>query len=88
MTADLDRVRDSKDPDGPALRVDVTDLVRAVKTGRVDDVGRAAVAARGVADASGGAAGLEQLEAAAAEASARRPGLAAPIAAPSTSSRS
>jgi len=36
VTADLDRVRDSKDPDGPALRVDVTDLVRAVKTGRYD----------------------------------------------------
>jgi hypothetical protein len=28
-------VRDSKDPDGPVLSVDVTALVAAVKTGRI-----------------------------------------------------
>ena len=28
----LDRVRDSKDPDGPTLRGDVTALTRAIRT--------------------------------------------------------
>jgi hypothetical protein len=32
----LDRIRDSKNPGGPTLRVDVTALVRAVKSGRLD----------------------------------------------------
>ncbi|GDY31717.1 DUF397 domain-containing protein [Gandjariella thermophila] len=32
----LDGIRDSKNPDGPVLRVDVLALVRAVKSGRLD----------------------------------------------------
>jgi hypothetical protein len=32
----LDEVRDSKNPTGPTLRVDVAALVRAVKAGRFD----------------------------------------------------
>lgn len=36
VAAGLDRIRDSKDPHGPALRVDVTTFVRAVKAGRFE----------------------------------------------------
>lgn len=36
LTATLDRLRDSKDPDGPTLQVDVAAFVEAVKTGRFD----------------------------------------------------
>lgn len=36
LTTSLDRLRDSKNPDGPALKVDVTSFVRAVKDGRFD----------------------------------------------------
>ena len=32
----LDEIRDSKNPAGPTLRVDVAALVRAVKSGRLD----------------------------------------------------
>ena len=32
----LDRMRDSKDPVGPVLEVDVASFVRAVKSGRFD----------------------------------------------------
>ena len=36
LTTTLDRLRDSKDPDGPTLNVDVSTVVRAVKHGRFD----------------------------------------------------
>lgn len=36
LTTTLDALRDSKDPSGPVLRVDVRSLVRAVKGGRFD----------------------------------------------------
>ncbi|MGP4019784.1 DUF397 domain-containing protein [Saccharopolyspora sp. 5N708] len=36
LASSLDRIRDSKDPHGPTLRVDVVGFVRAVKTGRFD----------------------------------------------------
>jgi uncharacterized protein DUF397 len=36
LASSLDRIRDSKDPSGPTLRVDVAGFVRAVKTGRFD----------------------------------------------------
>ncbi|SFS67959.1 protein of unknown function [Saccharopolyspora flava] len=36
LTRSLDRIRDSKDPDGPTLNVNVRELVRAVKDGRFD----------------------------------------------------
>ncbi|PKW12707.1 uncharacterized protein DUF397 [Saccharopolyspora spinosa] len=36
LTSTLDRVRDSKDPNGPMLNVDVATFVRAVKDGRFD----------------------------------------------------
>lgn len=36
LTTALDAVRDSKDPYGPVLRVDVRSLVQAVKSGRFD----------------------------------------------------
>jgi hypothetical protein len=32
----LDQLRDSKNADGPVLRVDVTAFVRAIRTGRFD----------------------------------------------------
>jgi hypothetical protein len=32
----LNQIRDSKNPTGPALRVDVSALVRAAKAGRFD----------------------------------------------------
>ncbi|MBB5154914.1 DUF397 domain-containing protein [Saccharopolyspora phatthalungensis] len=32
----LDRIRDSKDPHGPTLGIDVAGFVRAVKDGRFD----------------------------------------------------
>lgn len=34
LTTDFDEIRDSKDPTGPTLRVDVAGLVRAIKDGR------------------------------------------------------
>lgn len=36
LATSLDAVRDSKDPNGPVLRVDVQRLVRAAKGGRFD----------------------------------------------------
>lgn len=36
LATTLDAVRDSKDPNGPVLRLDVRRLVRAVKGGRFD----------------------------------------------------
>jgi len=36
LTRSLDRIRDSKDPEGPTLNVDVRRLVTAVKSGRFD----------------------------------------------------
>jgi len=36
VASSLDAVRDSKDPCGPRLRVDVARFVRAVKLGRFD----------------------------------------------------
>lgn len=36
LTTTLDRLRDSKDPDGPTLRVDVAAFVKAVRAGRFD----------------------------------------------------
>lgn len=36
LTNELDALRDSKDPSGPVLRVDVRSFVRAVKSGRFD----------------------------------------------------
>ncbi|QIZ33543.1 DUF397 domain-containing protein [Saccharopolyspora sp. ASAGF58] len=36
LTTDLDEIRDSKDPHGPTLRVDVAGFVQAVKSGRFD----------------------------------------------------
>ncbi|MBB5157726.1 DUF397 domain-containing protein [Saccharopolyspora phatthalungensis] len=36
LTSTLDQVRDSKDPNGPTLRVDVAGFVRAVRNGRFD----------------------------------------------------
>ncbi|MBB5155606.1 DUF397 domain-containing protein [Saccharopolyspora phatthalungensis] len=36
LTNALDRLRDSKDPKGPTLKVDVTAFIRAIKTGRFD----------------------------------------------------
>lgn len=36
LATTLDAVRDSKDPNGPILRVDARRLVRAVKGGRFD----------------------------------------------------
>ena len=36
VTGTLDRVRDSKDPDGPTLSVDVGRFLRAVKNDRFD----------------------------------------------------
>jgi hypothetical protein len=36
ITSALDRIRDSKNPHGPTLQVDVAGFVRAVKTGRFD----------------------------------------------------
>lgn len=34
LAASLDALRDSKDPNGPVLRVDVRSLINAVKVGR------------------------------------------------------
>lgn len=36
VTCTLDRMRDSKDVDGPVLMVDVAALVAAIKSGRFD----------------------------------------------------
>ncbi|GGI88182.1 hypothetical protein GCM10011581_26620 [Saccharopolyspora subtropica] len=36
LTTSLDEIRDSKDPHGPTLRVDVATFVQAVKRGRFD----------------------------------------------------
>ncbi|SDZ27433.1 protein of unknown function [Saccharopolyspora shandongensis] len=36
LASSLDRIRDSKDPQGPTLRVDVAGFVQAVKGGRFD----------------------------------------------------
>lgn len=36
VTTTLDHLRDSKDPDGPTLDVDVAAFVRAVRAGRFD----------------------------------------------------
>ncbi|MDA3628265.1 DUF397 domain-containing protein [Saccharopolyspora sp. WRP15-2] len=36
LTTDLDEIRDSKNPSGPTLRVDVASFVQAVKDGRFD----------------------------------------------------
>ncbi|WP_397545019.1 DUF397 domain-containing protein [Saccharopolyspora pogona] len=36
LTSTLDQIRDSKDPNGPTLKVDVPAFVRAVKNGRFD----------------------------------------------------
>ncbi|WP_083821690.1 DUF397 domain-containing protein [Saccharopolyspora spinosa] len=36
ITATLDAIRDSKDPDGPTLAVDVSMFVRSVQHGRFD----------------------------------------------------
>lgn len=36
LTTTSDRLRDSKDPEGPSLDVDVAGLVRAIKAGRFD----------------------------------------------------
>lgn len=36
LTTTLDALRDSKDPSGPVLRVDVRSFVRAVKSGHFD----------------------------------------------------
>ncbi|MFI0465717.1 MULTISPECIES: DUF397 domain-containing protein [Saccharopolyspora] len=36
LASSLDRIRDSKNPSGPTLRVDVVGFVRAVKNGRFD----------------------------------------------------
>lgn len=36
LTTDLDEIRDSKDPQGPTLRVNVAGFVQAVKSGRFD----------------------------------------------------
>jgi len=36
LATTLDRLRDSKDPEGPVLEVDVAVFVRAVKDGRFD----------------------------------------------------
>jgi hypothetical protein len=36
LSSTMDELRDSKDPNGPTLRVDVTAFVRAVKVGRFD----------------------------------------------------
>lgn len=36
LATTFDALRDSKDPNGPILRVDVGSLVRAVKSGRFD----------------------------------------------------
>ncbi|MGI8306639.1 DUF397 domain-containing protein [Saccharopolyspora hattusasensis] len=36
LASSLDRIRDSKDPNGPTLQVDVTGFVQAVKSGRFD----------------------------------------------------
>jgi len=36
LTTTHDELRDSKDPQGPALKVDVVRFVRAVKPGRFD----------------------------------------------------
>lgn len=36
LATTFDAVRDSKDPNGPVLRVDVQRLLRAVKGGRFD----------------------------------------------------
>ncbi|MGI8306362.1 DUF397 domain-containing protein [Saccharopolyspora hattusasensis] len=36
LTTPLDRIRDSKDPDGPILKVDVSAFVQAVRAGRFD----------------------------------------------------
>ena len=36
LATTLDRLRDSKDPDGPKLKVDVSTFLRAVKDGRFD----------------------------------------------------
>nr|WP_184732107.1 DUF397 domain-containing protein [Saccharopolyspora phatthalungensis] len=36
LASTLDRLRDSKDPDGPTLRVDVPAFIKAVKVGRFD----------------------------------------------------
>ncbi|MBB5154915.1 DUF397 domain-containing protein [Saccharopolyspora phatthalungensis] len=36
LAVTLDRVRDSKDPHGPTLGIDVAPFVRAVKDGRFD----------------------------------------------------
>ncbi|MBB5159718.1 DUF397 domain-containing protein [Saccharopolyspora phatthalungensis] len=36
LTTTLDRIRDSKDPNGPTLRVNAASFVHAVKQGRFD----------------------------------------------------
>ncbi|MCI2420730.1 DUF397 domain-containing protein [Saccharopolyspora sp. K220] len=36
LASSLDRIRDSKDPHGPTLRVNVAGFVQAVKAGRFD----------------------------------------------------
>lgn len=36
LTSTLDQIRDSKDPNGPTLKVDVPAFVHAVKNGRFD----------------------------------------------------
>ncbi|MEU5853280.1 DUF397 domain-containing protein [Saccharopolyspora shandongensis] len=36
LTTALDEIRDSKDPHGPSLRVNVAGFVQAVKSGRFD----------------------------------------------------
>ncbi|MBB5159734.1 hypothetical protein BJ970_007333 [Saccharopolyspora phatthalungensis] len=36
LTSTLDQLRDSKDPDGPTLKVDVVAFIGAVQAGRFD----------------------------------------------------
>ncbi|QIZ36396.1 DUF397 domain-containing protein [Saccharopolyspora sp. ASAGF58] len=36
LATTLDAIRDSKDPNGPTLAIDVSSLVRAVQQGRFD----------------------------------------------------
>lgn len=36
VRSDLNAVRDTKNPGGPSIRVDMSELVRAIRAGRID----------------------------------------------------